>query len=112
MDCADITITSKATAQIKTLIDQSEQKDIIAIRAFIQGGGCSGFQYGFAFVDKITEDDNVLNIDGITILIDNISEMYLKGCTIDYTQSMQGSKFSIKNPNATTTCGCGSSFSV
>ena len=112
MDYDDITVTDQATDQIKQLMQQDEQGNIVAIRAFVQGGGCSGFQYGFAFADKIDPDDNVFKINDITVLIDRISEMYLKGCTIDYTNSMQGSRFTIKNPNAKTTCGCGSSFTT
>ena len=79
---------------------------------FVSGGGCSGFQYGFTFEEDAQEDDWSFDFDGITLLIDPMSSQYLQGAEVDYTESLQGSQFSIKNPNAQTTCGCGSSFSA
>ena len=79
---------------------------------FVSGGGCSGLSYGFTFEEEKNEDDWELEFDGIYLLIDSMSSQYLQGAEVDYTESLQGSQFSIKNPNATTQCGCGSSFSV
>jgi iron-sulfur cluster insertion protein len=78
---------------------------------FVSGGGCSGMQYGFTFEEEVNEDDFNLEFDGINLLVDSISSQYLQGSEVDYTESLQGSQFSIKNPQAQTTCGCGSSFS-
>lgn len=102
-----ITITDSAKEKIKDLLIE-ENKPGLKVRAFVQGGGCSGFQYGFTFDEEQNEDD--FEIDGI--LIDSMSMQYLTGATIDFKDGLQGSQFSISNPNAQTTCGCGSSFSV
>jgi len=79
---------------------------------FVTGGGCSGFQYGFSFDESVAEDDTIVEKEGVTVVADPLSIQYLMGSTVDYEEGLQGSKFSVSNPNATTTCGCGSSFSV
>lgn len=88
-----------------------EGNDQLKLRVFITGGGCSGFQYGFTFEEEVSEDDTQIEKDGVTLLIDPTSYQYLVGAEIDYTDGIEGSQFVIRNPNATTTCGCGSSFS-
>lgn len=102
-----ITITESAKEKIQDLLIE-ENKPGLKVRAFVQGGGCSGFQYGFTFDEEQNEDD--FEFDGI--LIDSMSMQYLTGATIDYRDEIHGSQFVINNPNAQTTCGCGSSFSV
>ncbi len=98
-----------AIAKIKELIAE-ENNPNLKLRMFVSGGGCSGMQYGFTFEEEVNEDDFNLEFDGIHLLIDSMSSQYLHGAEVDYTESLQGSQFSIKNPNAQTTCGCGSSF--
>lgn len=100
-----------AVAKIKELLAE-ENNPNLKLRMFVQGGGCSGFQYGFTFDESQNEDDFDLEFDGVHLLVDSMSSQYLQGAEIDYTESLSGSQFSIKNPQATTTCGCGSSFSV
>jgi iron-sulfur cluster insertion protein len=99
-----------AVAKIKELIAE-ENNPNLKLRMFVSGGGCSGMQYGFTFEEEANEDDFDLEFEGIQLLIDAMSSQYLHGAEVDYTESLQGSQFSIKNPNAQTTCGCGSSFS-
>ena len=106
-----ITLTESAKNKIKDLLSE-ENNPRIKLRVFVQGGGCSGFQYGFTFDEETSEDDFVLNEDGVELLIDSASGMYLQGATINYREELMGSNFSIENPNATTTCGCGSSFGI
>jgi iron-sulfur cluster insertion protein len=89
-----------------------ENNPALALRVFVQGGGCSGFQYGFTFDELVNEDDFTIDKNGVKILIDTMSYQYLVGSTIDYKEDLQGSQFVIQNPNAQTTCGCGSSFAV
>jgi len=89
-----------------------EGNDALKLRVFVTGGGCSGFQYGFTFDEVQNEDDTVVNKAGVSLLIDAMSYQYLTGAEIDYTEGLEGAQFVIKNPNATSTCGCGSSFSV
>jgi len=103
--------TDNAANKVKQLIEE-EGNDELKLRVFVTGGGCSGFQYGFTFDEVANEDDTVLNKNGVQLLIDPMSAQYLTGAEIDYTEGLEGSQFVIKNPNATTTCGCGSSFSV
>jgi iron-sulfur cluster insertion protein len=103
--------TDNAANKVKQLIEEEGNADL-KLRVFVSGGGCSGFQYGFTFDEVTNEDDTVLNKNGVQLLIDPMSFQYLAGAEIDYTEGLQGSQFVIKNPNATTTCGCGSSFSV
>jgi iron-sulfur cluster insertion protein len=108
---APLVFTDSAAAKVKQLIDEEGNTDL-KLRVFVSGGGCSGFQYGFTFDEVTNEDDTVMQKDGVTLLIDAMSYQYLVGAEIDYTQGVEGEQFVIKNPNATTTCGCGSSFSV
>lgn len=89
-----------------------EQKDSLMLRLFITGGGCSGFQYGFAFAEKAEEDDLIIRKDGMALVIDSLSVQYLNGAEVSYNEGLDGAMFIVKNPNAKTTCGCGSSFSI
>ena len=106
-----INFTDNAVNKVKELIEEEETPDL-KLRVFVSGGGCSGFQYGFTFEESINEDDTQVTKDSVTLLIDPMSLQYLTGAEIDYQDNVQGSQFVIKNPNAETTCGCGSSFSV
>lgn len=108
---APLVFTDSAAAKVKQLIDEEGNVEL-KLRVFVSGGGCSGFQYGFTFDEVTNEDDTVMQKNGVTLLIDAMSYQYLVGAEIDYTQGVEGEQFVIKNPNATTTCGCGSSFSV
>ncbi len=103
--------TDEAAAKVKSLIEE-EDNDALMLRVFVSGGGCSGFQYGFTFDESITDGDTVIEKGGVKLLIDPMSFQYLVGGEIDYTEGLEGAQFVIRNPNATTTCGCGSSFSV
>lgn len=107
---APLLFTESAAAKVKQLIDE-EGNPALKLRVFVQGGGCSGFQYGFTFDEETNEDDTVMEKDGVTLLIDAMSFQYLVGAEIDYKEDLQGAQFVIKNPNASSTCGCGSSFS-
>ena len=103
--------TDSAANKVKDLIVEEGNPDL-KLRVFVTGGGCSGFQYGFTFDEIASDDDTVMQKNGVTLLVDPMSYQYLVGAEIDYTEGLEGSQFVIKNPNATTTCGCGSSFSV
>lgn len=105
-----ITITEQAVAKIKDIIAE-ENNPALKLRVFVQGGGCSGMQYGFTLDETQAEDDWDLDINGVRILVDSTSGGYLQGAEVDYREDQYGSSFSIKNPQAVTTCGCGSSFS-
>lgn len=100
-----------AIAKLQELITE-EQNPNLKLRVFVQGGGCSGFQYGFTFDESQNEDDFDFEFDGVKILVDSMSMQYLQGSTIDYKEDSMGSNFTIINPQASSTCGCGSSFSV
>ena len=106
-----ITITTSAATRVRDLLID-EKDPSLKLRIFVQGGGCSGFSYGFTFDELKAEDDFDLELDGVHLLVDSMSAQYLTGVTVDYTEDLMGSEFKISNPNATTTCGCGSSFSV
>jgi iron-sulfur cluster insertion protein len=106
-----ITITKAAAAKIADLLAE-ENNHKLKLRTFVQGGGCSGFQYGFTFDEEQSDDDFIIEEPGLVVLVDSMSYQYLVGAEIDYKEDVMGSSFSIKNPSATTTCGCGSSFSV
>jgi iron-sulfur cluster insertion protein len=106
-----LVFTESAASKIKTLIE-AEGNDKLMLRVYVQGGGCSGFQYGFSFDESIEEGDTVVEQGGVKLLVDPMSFQYLLGAEIDYTENLQGAQFVIRNPNATTTCGCGSSFSM
>lgn len=105
-----ITLSEEAVDKVRDLIAE-ENNPNIKLRIFVQGGGCSGMQYGFTFDEMVNEDDFDLDINGIHLLVDSMSSQYLQGAKINYKEDLMGSSFSIENPNATTTCGCGSSFS-
>lgn len=105
-----VNFTDNAAAKVSDLI-ADEGNDNLKLRVYITGGGCSGFQYGFTFDEEVAEDDTQIEKGGVTVLIDSMSIQYLEGAEIDYKESVEGSQFVIRNPNATTTCGCGSSFS-
>jgi len=108
---APLIFTSAAAKKVAALIEE-EGNPSLMLRIHIQGGGCSGFQYGFAFDEAVGEGDTEVVTDGVKLLIDPMSMQYLAGAEVDYTEGLQGAQFVIRNPNATTTCGCGSSFSV
>lgn len=108
---APLLFTDSAAAKVRELIEE-EGNAALKLRVFVTGGGCSGFQYGFTFDEEVAEDDTILEKAGVTLLIDPMSFQYLSGAEIDYSEGLEGSQFVIKNPNATSTCGCGSSFSV
>ena len=108
---APLVFTDSAAEKVRQLIEE-EGNDSLKLRVFVQGGGCSGFQYGFTFDEEVAEDDTSKQKNGVTLLIDAMSYQYLAGAEIDYKDGLEGAQFVIKNPNATTTCGCGSSFSV
>jgi iron-sulfur cluster insertion protein len=106
-----LVFTDSAAAKVRELIDE-EGNPALKLRVFVTGGGCSGFQYGFTFDEEVSDDDTRLEKAGVTLLIDPMSFQYLVGAEIDYSEGLEGAQFVIKNPNATSTCGCGSSFSV
>ena len=106
-----IVFTDSAAAKVADLIAEEGNPDL-KLRVFVQGGGCSGFQYGFTFDEITNEDDTTMTKNGVSLLIDAMSYQYLVGAEIDYKEDLQGAQFVIKNPNASTTCGCGSSVSV
>ncbi len=108
---APLLFTDNAANKVKELIAEEGNPEL-KLRVFVTGGGCSGFQYGFTFDELTSEDDTVMQKNGVTLLIDPMSFQYLVGAEIDYSEGLQGSQFVIKNPNATSTCGCGSSFSA
>ncbi|MCW0454003.1 iron-sulfur cluster insertion protein ErpA [Xanthomonas sacchari] len=106
-----LNFTAAAAAKVRELI-REEGNDALALRVYIQGGGCSGFQYGFEFDENRAEDDLAVQTDQVTLLVDPLSLQYLMGAEVDYSEGLHGAQFVIRNPNAKTTCGCGSSFSV
>ena len=111
MPPAPLTFTEAAAAKVRELIAE-EGNAALKLRVYIQGGGCSGFQYGFEFDEGSNEDDLAVVTDGVTLLVDPLSLQYLVDAVVDYTESLTGAQFVIRNPNAKTTCGCGSSFTV
>ncbi len=106
-----LNFTNNAARKVKSLIAE-EGNDQLKLRVYVTGGGCSGFQYGFTFDENFEEGDTQVVNDGVTLLVDPISFQYLAGAEVDYKEGLQGAQFVIRNPNAKTTCGCGSSFSV
>lgn len=106
-----LTFTDSAANKVKLLIEEEGNPDL-KLRVFVSGGGCSGFQYGFTFDEVSNEDDTIMNKNGVQLLVDPMSFQYLAGAVIDYQEGIEGAQFVIRNPNAETTCGCGSSFSV
>ena len=110
-DPSSINLSARAIKKVRDLVAE-EENDQLKLRVFITGGGCSGFQYGFTFDECIAEDDTAVEAEGVTMLVDPMSLQYLVGSVVDYTQGLEGSRFVVNNPNATATCGCGSSFSI
>jgi len=108
---APLVFSDSAAGKVKQLIEEEGNPEL-KLRVFVTGGGCSGFQYGFTFDEVQNDDDAVMEKDGVKLLIDPMSYQYLTGAEIDYTEGLEGAQFVIKNPNATSTCGCGSSFSA
>jgi iron-sulfur cluster insertion protein len=108
---APLVFTQAAAQKVRALIAEEGNPEL-KLRVYISGGGCSGFQYGFSFDEERGEDDLALEREGVTLLVDPLSLQYLLGAEVDYTESLQGAQFVIRNPNARTTCGCGSSFTV
>ena len=106
-----LVFTSAAAKKVSELIAEEGNPELM-LRIYVQGGGCSGFQYGFTFDDKVNDGDLEVEKNGVTLVIDPMSYQYLIGSEVDYKESLEGSMFVINNPNATTTCGCGASFSV
>ncbi len=110
-DESPLIFTDSAANKVRDLIAE-EGNPALKLRVFVTGGGCSGFQYGFTFDDAVNEGDTTVEKGGVTLLIDPMSFQYLAGAEIDYVEGLEGAQFVIRNPNATTTCGCGSSFSA
>lgn len=106
-----LNVTDSAVAKVRSLKEE-EGSDDLMLRVYVTGGGCSGFQYGFSFEESQAEDDTPITRDGVTVLVDSLSYQYLAGSTVDYEEGLMGSRFVITNPNASTTCGCGASFSI
>lgn len=106
-----IQFSDAAAAKVKKLIAE-EENPALKLRVYVTGGGCSGFSYGFTFDEKVNEGDTQVEKNGVIMLVDSMSLQFLVGGTVDYTEGLEGSRFLVDNPNATTTCGCGSSFSV
>ncbi len=103
--------SDSAVAKVKMLIEEEENQNL-KLRLYITGGGCAGFSYGFSFVEEVAEDDTQITKSGVSLVVDAMSLQYLDGSEVDYREGLQGSQFLVNNPNATTTCGCGSSFSL
>jgi len=110
-ELSPIIFTDSAANKVRQLIEEEDNADL-KLRIYVSGGGCSGFQYGFTFDESTAEGDTCVEKNGVTLIVDPMSYQYLIGAEIDYQEGLDGSRFVIKNPNATTTCGCGSSFSV
>jgi len=106
-----IGFTDAAADKLKSLIEE-EKNPNLKLRVFVSGGGCSGFQYGFEFDENVSDDDIKVEKSAVTMVVDATSAQYLAGATVDYEEGLEGSRFVINNPNATSTCGCGSSFSI
>jgi iron-sulfur cluster insertion protein len=111
IDNMPLLVTDQAVHKVKRLLEE-EGNPALRLRVFVTGGGCSGFQYGFTFDELMADDDTLIEKDGVGVLVDSLSIQYLAGSEVDYSEGLEGSRFVIRNPNATTTCGCGSSFSV
>ena len=110
-DPTTITLSDRAVDKVRELVTEEENPSL-KLRVFITGGGCSGFQYGFAFEEDVADDDTRIEHEGVVVLVDPLSFPYLAGSEVDYSEGLEGSRFIVNNPNATTTCGCGASFSV
>ena len=108
---APLNFTDPASLQVKNLLEE-EQNPNLKLRVFVTGGGCSGFKYGFTFDETVQDDDTPIVKNGVTLLVDSLSLQYLEGADIDYVENLEGAQFVIRNPNASSTCGCGNSFNV
>lgn len=106
-----LVFTDRAAEKVKFLVEDEGNQDL-KLRVFVTGGGCAGFQYGFTFDELVADDDSVIENDGVQLVVDSMSYQYLVGGVVDYVEGLEGSRFIVENPNAETTCGCGSSFSV
>ncbi len=106
-----LNLSAGAVRKVQQLVSEEENSEL-KLRVYITGGGCSGFQYGFSFDETVAEDDTVIEEGGVSLLVDPMSFQYLVGSEVDYTEGLEGSRFVVNNPNATTTCGCGASFSI
>lgn len=106
-----ITVSPSAVQRLREILAEESDPNL-KLRVFVEGGGCSGLQYGFTFDDQVSEDDYTLDFDGVEVLVDAMSGTYLAGATVDFRSDVSGENFVIDNPNATSTCGCGSSFSM
>jgi len=110
-DASAMTFSDSAANKVKSLIEEEGNQNL-KLRVYITGGGCAGFSYGFTFDEEIKEGDTQIENQGVTLLVDPMSIQYLMGSEVDYTEGLHGSQFVVRNPNATSTCGCGSSFSI
>ena len=106
-----LSLTQSAVRKVQSLIEE-EGDDSLCLRVFVTGGGCSGFQYGFTFDTEVAEDDAQVEQEGVKVLVDSLSYPYLDGASLDYQESLEGSRFVVSNPQASATCGCGSSFTI
>lgn len=111
MTISTMNLTDNAVKKLR-LLREDEGDDSLMLRVYVTGGGCSGFSYGFDFANEINDDDASFANQDVTLVVDSLSYQYLQGSTVDYTEGLEGSRFVVSNPNATTTCGCGSSFSI
>lgn len=111
VEAPTVGFTDAAAQKLKSLIEEEKNPGLM-LRVFVSGGGCSGFQYGFEFDDNAADDDIKVEKSGVTMVVDAMSAQYLSGATVDYEEGLEGSRFVINNPNATSTCGCGASFSI
>lgn len=111
MTSSTITLTNNAANKVRRLRIE-EGDDTLMLRVYVTGGGCSGFSYGFNFANELGDDDASFANEDVTLVVDSLSYQYLQGSTVDYIEGLEGSRFTVTNPNATTTCGCGSSFSI
>ncbi|HWK54290.1 MAG TPA: iron-sulfur cluster insertion protein ErpA [Hyphomicrobiales bacterium] len=110
-DATAMTLTESAARKVNALLTE-EGNPQLSLRVYVTGGGCSGFQYGFSFDENINDDDTVVSHDGARLLVDSLSIQYLAGASVDYEEGLQGARFSVHNPMASTTCGCGMSFTI
>lgn len=106
-----LNVTSSAYNKVSELVTEEENPDLV-LRVYVTGGGCSGFQYGFSFDESFADDDTIIEQDGVKVVVDPLSFQYLVGATVDYEEGLAGSRFTVSNPNAETTCGCGASFTI
>jgi len=111
VDPTVLSLTDSAAQKVRRLREEEGDSDLM-LRVYVTGGGCSGFSYGFNFANELNEDDANFDNEDVTLVVDSLSYQYLQGSTVDYTEGLEGARFIVTNPNATTTCGCGSSFSI